>query len=82
MGILFMRKRTAMPIYRIDHALNDDIWYIEGRDKLPVLHCNIVYPVEIELANGDIIPGKAVWVDQPTPLAAFSHALMLFNGEI
>ena len=46
-------------------------------------HYNIVYDNNIELEElGISVLGKTVWVEQPNALAAFSQALMLFNGEI
>jgi hypothetical protein len=77
-----MRKRNVMPTYRIDHALGKELWWIESRESNNhSLSINTVYEVTLKIATSDLVPGEAVWVDQPNPLAAFSHALMLFNGE-
>jgi hypothetical protein len=46
---------------------------------------NIIYDTDIEIDKGGptpTVPGEIVWVEQPTPLAAFSQALMIFNGEM
>ena len=70
-----------MSIYRIDHVLEADLWQILKYKSTPTnKHSPILNKVH---HTEDIIPPKKrVWVDQPNPLAAFSHALMLFNGEI
>jgi hypothetical protein len=74
-----------MPVYRIDRTVNEDRWWIQKVTKgMLTFNHNNIYDTEIEIDKGGPIPsvpGEIVWVDQPTPLAAFSHALMLFNGE-
>jgi len=59
-------------IYKIGHILNKDTWYIEKINNLCLSKINVIYSEEDR---------ETVWVMQPTPLAAFSQALMLFNGE-
>jgi hypothetical protein len=72
-----------MPVYRIDRVVNKDRWWIQEVIKgMITFHHNIVYDTNIELEEiGISVPGEIVWVEQPNALAAFSQALMLFNGE-
>lgn len=78
-----------MPVYRIDFFPEEEQWKIKkeksrkekkNTDYVPAL--NKIWNVENTLPNKTVTPKDVVWVDQPNPLAAFSHALMLFNGEI
>jgi hypothetical protein len=76
-----MNVRKIMPIYKVDCSPKEEIWWIENTTGYTTFNLNTVYPSTLELAGNIEIPGETVWVDQPNALAAFSQALMLFNGE-
>lgn len=72
-----------MPVYRVDTILHKNSWWIEEvtYGKL-TFNYNVPYDADIELEEGmPAVPGKVMWVEQPTLLAAFAQALMIFNGE-
>jgi hypothetical protein len=75
-----------MPVYRVDRTVNEDRWWIQKVTKgMLTFNHNIIYDTDIEIDKGGptpTVPGEIVWVEQPTPLAAFSQALMIFNGEM
>lgn len=80
--LYMMNVRKMMAVYRVDHAINRDLWWIEKRESNHhALSLNKIYEVTLKIAAEILVPGEAVWVEQPNALAAFSQALMLFNGE-
>lgn len=81
-SIVIVRKTVS--VYRIDKTVDSNRWWIQEVIKgMLTFHYNIVYDNNIELEElGTSVLGKTVWVEQPNALAAFSQALMLFNGEI
>lgn len=85
MGMLHaLLARTTMSIYRIDHVIGEDLWWITNRPGPPPfeLNLNTVYRTKLNITIGTVVPGESVWVEQSNALAAFSHALMLINKEV
>lgn len=73
-----------MAVYRVTRLINMNTWWIdEIAENMVTFNYNTIYEANIEVEKYQpAVPGETVWVEQSTPLAAFSQALMLFNEEI
>ena len=73
-------------LYRIYKVIGYNLWEImevpEDSTEEVKYRQDELFHTDIKLLNDAPLGVQAVWTDQPTPLAAFSQALMLFNGEM
>ena len=73
-------------LYRVYKVIGYNLWEImevpEDSTEETRYRQDELFHTDIKLLNDSPLGVQAIWTEQPTPLAAFSRALMLFNGEI
>lgn len=75
-----------MSLYRIYKIIGFNLWEImevpESSTEEVKYRQDELFHTDIKLLNDAPLGVQAVWTEQPSALAAFSQALMLFGGEI
>jgi hypothetical protein len=73
--------RRKIMIFRVDQAMDSRFWFLfpsvlmHPEHKLDEIFCDTLR------VEHDVDPVYSVFIDQPTQLAALSHALMLFSCQ-
>jgi hypothetical protein len=73
-----------MPLFRVYRIIGYNLWEImevPRESKEVKYRQDELFYIDIKLSGEGPLAAQAIWTDKPTPLAAFSQALMLFNGE-